>query len=101
MCSLCMAYRKSSFFLAGFHQNLGIKLVVSSATDRRLLDKQFKAVVACGAIVYLVLSSFPQFKRYKRISQRLPSESNHIDVTLFDILRAIGEKSAIFGADRL
>jgi len=60
---LCMVYLKSSFFLARLDQNISVEGVEGGAADRRLLDEEFQAIIAGGAIVDLSLAALAEFQR--------------------------------------
>jgi hypothetical protein len=52
-----------AFFLAGLHQDIGVNLIVGAATDRRLLDEQFQAVIAGGTEIDLRFAIFANLLR--------------------------------------
>ena len=51
---------QSALFLAGLYKYISIELIECAAAYRALLYQEFKAVVAYGAVVYLIFPAFPE-----------------------------------------
>ena len=66
-----MVGRQAAFFLAGLNKHICVELIVCAASNRALLDEQFKAIITRRTEVDLVLTAFTEFLRQQGIGKGL------------------------------